>query len=145
MASKSHYGDFSNIFHFDIKLNIITILINSKSLWLNFFQLFKKNNKILIKCIKFCHFRSITLLIGQLLMICVVYLNDVVKSVTFTSPEIDTPVKVAALHLFGELKANSTIIPEARIRLFVLTFGIFSVPGTHIIFNLILHKNQLYP
>lgn len=56
--------------------------------------------------IKFCPFRSITLLIGQLLMIYAAYLRDAEKLVTFTYPETDTPVKVAALHLFGKFEKN---------------------------------------
>lgn len=59
--------------------------------------------------IKFCPFRSITLLIGQLLMIYAAYLSDAEKSVTFTYPETDTPEKVAALHLFGEFEKKKNI------------------------------------
>lgn len=54
--------------------------------------------------------RLITLLIEQLQMICVVFLNDVVRLVIFTSPEIGTPEKVVVLHLYGMLKMSSNLI-----------------------------------
>ena len=69
-------------------------------------------------------FRSITLLIEQHQMICVVFLNDAVKLATFTSLGIDTPVKAAVLHLSGKLNANFyfpfTPKKKAKMRTFYL-------------------------